>query len=47
MNEIELTLTDYDKSEEELQAIADEITINFSKGTVQLLGEGFNKIYMF
>lgn len=47
MTEIELTLTDYDKSEEELQSIADEITINFSKGTVQLLGEGFNKVYMF
>ena len=47
MTEIELTLTDFSKSEEELQAIADNITINFEKGTVQLLGDGFNKVYMF
>lgn len=47
MTEIELTLTDYDKTEEELQEIADSITIDFDSGTVQLLGEGFNKVYMF
>mgnify|MGYP003419531129 CR=1 FL=1 len=47
MTEIELTLTDFSKSEEELQEIADDITINFEKGTVQLLGDGFNKVYMF
>lgn len=47
MTEIELTLTDYNKSEEELQSIADTITVDFSKGTVQLLGDGFNKVYMF
>lgn len=47
MTEIELTLIDYNKSEEELEAIADEITSNFNNGTVQLLGKGFNKVYMF
>ena len=47
MTEIELTLTDYGKSEEELQLIADGITCDFDCGTVQLLGEGFNKVYMF
>ena len=47
MTEIELSLTDYSKSEEELQEMADRITCDFDKGTVQLLGSGFNKVYMF
>ena len=47
MTEIELTLTNYTKSEEELEEIADNITCDFEKGTVQLIGNDFNKVYMF
>lgn len=47
MTEIELSLTDFTKSEDELQEIADSIISDFERGTVQLLGEGFNKVYMF
>lgn len=47
MTEIELTLTDYTKTEKELEEIADSITCDFECGSVQLIGDGFNRVYMF
>jgi len=47
MTEIELTLTDKTKSEEELQEIADTITSDFECGSVQLISRDGNKVYMF
>ena len=47
MTDIELTLTDFKKTEDELQKIANEIIAEFSSGSVQLIGKDCNKLYMF
>ena len=47
MTEIELTLTDTTKTQEELQKIADNITVDFEKGSVQLISKEGNTVYMF
>ena len=47
MTEIELTLTDLNKSESELEEIANSITIDFECGSVQLISRDGNKVYMF
>lgn len=47
MTEIELTLTDTSKSEKELEEIADGITCDFERGTVQLISADGNRVYMF
>ena len=47
MTEIELTLTDLNKSESELEEIANSITSDFECGTVQLISRDGNNVYMF
>lgn len=47
MTEIELTLTDLNKSESELEEIANSITSDFECGTVQLISRDGNTVYMF
>lgn len=47
MTEIELILTDLNKSESELEEIANSITSDFECGTVQLISRDGNTVYMF